>query len=79
MSVWFSESEPCDLFEKGTDHADVVNYKAGTVHGASQHVCVSVFVPLLVCALLSVHAQDDVNFFKGSTNGNTKTSSDLQI
>lgn len=79
MSVWFSGSEPCGLFEKGTDHADVVNYKAGAVHGASHHVCVSVFVPLLVRALLSVHVHDDIYFFKGSTNGNAKLNSDLQI
>lgn len=49
--VW--ESGPCAVFEKGTDHADVVNYKAGMVHGASQRVCVSVFVPPLVHAFLS--------------------------
>lgn len=57
------------LSEKGTDHADVVNYKAGMVHGASQHVCVSVSVPLLVRAFLSVLVHDDVcvpYFFKGS-------------
>lgn len=53
MSVWFSESGPCAVFEKGTDHADVVNYKPGMVHGASQRVCVSVFVPPLVHAFLS--------------------------
>lgn len=62
MSVWFSESEPCGLFEKGTHDADVVNYKAGMVHGASQHVCVSVFVPLLVCALLSMPIHNNVHF-----------------
>lgn len=48
------------LSEKGTDHADVVNYKAGMVHGASQHVCVSVSVPQLVCAFMSVLVHDDV-------------------
>lgn len=74
------QSEPCGLFEKGMDHADVVNYKAGTVHGASQHVCVSVFVHLLVRALPSVHIRDDVHFFKGSTKGrDTKPWSDLRI
>lgn len=42
MSVWFSESGPCALFEKGKSRADVVNYKAGMVRGASRcvHVCV---------------------------------------
>lgn len=38
MSVWFSESGPCALFEKGTGRADVVNYKAGMVRGAYQYV-----------------------------------------
>lgn len=42
MSVWFSESGPCALFEKGTGRADVVNYKAGMVRGACQYVCVCV-------------------------------------
>lgn len=43
MSVWFSESGPCALFEKGMGHSDVVNYKAGMVRGASQYVhCVCV-------------------------------------
>lgn len=65
MSVWFSESGPCALFEKGMDHADVVNYKAGMVHGASQRMCVSVYVPLRVHAFLyvRVHVHDDVCVF----------------
>lgn len=79
MSVWFSESEPCGLVKKGTDHVDVVNYKAGTVHGASQHVCVSVFASLLVHALLSVRVHEDVHFLKESTNVNANLNSDLQI
>lgn len=42
MSVWFSESGPCALFEKRTGRADVVNYKAGMVRGACQYVRVCV-------------------------------------
>lgn len=57
------------LSEKGTDHADVVNYKAGMVHGASQHVCVSVSAPLLVRAFLSVLVHDDVCVFLISLKG----------
>lgn len=80
------------LSEKGPDHADVVNYKAGMVRGASQHVCLSAFVPLLTRAFLSVLLHDDVcvpYFFKWSshyplsshscTNCNANPNSDSQI
>lgn len=49
MSVWFSESGPCALFEKGKSRADVVNYKAGMVRGASRCVHVCVCSPVGTC------------------------------
>lgn len=42
------------FFEKGTAHADVVNYKAGLVHRACQFVCERVFAPHSVSSCLNV-------------------------
>lgn len=42
------------FFEKGTAHADVVNYKAGLVRRACQFVCERVFAPHSVSSCLNV-------------------------